>query len=653
MTAELGHFALSLAFGLALLQAVLPLYGASRGWTALMELARHTALGQFVLTAIAFGALTRAYVASDFSVAVVADNSHSLKPLLYRLTGVWGNHEGSLLLWILILTLFGALVALFGGGLREAFRARVLAVQAMIGAGFLAFTLLTSNPFARVWPPPLDGSGLNPLLQDPGLAFHPPLLYFGYVGLSVAFSFAVAALMEGRVDRAWARWVRPWTLAAWAGLTAGIALGSWWAYYELGWGGFWFWDPVENASFMPWLAATALLHSAIAAERREALRAWTVLLAIIAFSLSLLGAFLVRSGVLTSVHAFATDPERGVFILLLLGVATGGALALYAWRAPALGAGVPFRPVSREGALLLNNLVLATACATVLLGTLYPLFLDALDAGKVSVGPPYFAATFVPLIAPALVAMAIGPMLAWKRGDLADALGRLWLAALAAALAAGVALAYGEVLAALGLAAAAWIGIGTLVEWAERLRLGRAPAVEVWRRARSLPRAAWGAGLAHLGVAVVVAGITASQCFQSELILAMKPGDNAEIAGYVIRYDGASLVEGPNYRADRATLTVLRNGEPTAVLAPERRFYPVERQHTTEAAIRTTVFADLYAVIGEDDPQAGRTVRLYHNPLVPWIWIGAIVMALGALVSLSDRRLRRAVPAGRRQPATA
>ena len=354
----------------------------------------------------------------------------------------------------------------------------MLAIQAMIGAGFLAFTLLTSNPFARVWPPPLDGAGLNPLLQDPGLAFHPPLLYFGYVGLSVAFSFAVAALLEGRVDRAWARWVRPWTLAAWAGLTAGIALGSWWAYYELGWGGFWFWDPVENASFMPWLAATALLHSAIAAERREALRSWTVLLAIVAFSLSLLGTFLVRSGVLTSVHAFATDPERGVFILLLLGIATGGALALYAWRAPALGMGAPFRPVSREGALLLNNLVLVTACATVLLGTLYPLFLDALDAGKVSVGPPYFAATFVPLIAPALVAMAVGPMLAWKRGDLAGALGRLWMAGLGAALAAGATLAYGETLAALGLAAAAWIGIGALVEWAERLQLGRTPAGE-------------------------------------------------------------------------------------------------------------------------------------------------------------------------------
>ncbi|MCY4229378.1 MAG: heme lyase CcmF/NrfE family subunit [Alphaproteobacteria bacterium] len=653
MTAELGHFALTLALGLALLQATLPLYGASRGQTALMELARHTAFGQFVFTAIAFAALTRTYLVSDFSVAVVVQNSHSLKPLLYRLTGVWGNHEGSLLLWILILTLFGAMVSLFGSSLRETFRARVLAVQAMVGAGFLAFTLLTSNPFQRVWPPPLDGAGLNPLLQDPGLAFHPPLLYFGYVGLSVAFSFAVAALLEGRVDRAWARWVRPWTLAAWAGLTAGIALGSWWAYYELGWGGFWFWDPVENASFMPWLAATALLHSAIAAERREALRSWTVLLAIIAFSLSLLGAFLVRSGVLTSVHAFATDPERGIFILLLLGIATGGALALYAWRAPAFAAGSPFRPVSREGALLLNNLVLATACATVLLGTLYPLFLDALDAGKVSVGPPYFTATFVPLIAPALVAMAIGPMLAWKRGDLAGALGRLWAAALGAALAAGAALAYGETLAALGLGAAAWIGLGALVEWAERLRLGRAPAIEVWRRARGVPRAAWGAGLAHLGVAIVVAGITASQCFQSELILAMKPGDSAQIAGYTIRYDGTAQVEGANYHADRATLAVLRDDTPVAILTPERRFYPVESQHTTEAAIRTTFLADLYAVIGEDDPEAGRTVRLYHNPLVPWIWIGAIVMALGALASLTDRRLRLTMPVRRRQAAEA
>ena len=649
MTAEAGQFALALALGLALLQASLPLYGAARDRPGLMELARHTALGQFLLVAFAFGALARAFIASDFSLAVVEANSHSLKPLLYRFSGTWGNHEGSLLLWMLILTLFGAAVAAFGGGLRAAFRARVLAVQAMIGAGFLLFILLTSNPFQRLWPPPLDGSGLNPLLQDPGLAFHPPLLYFGYVGLSVAFSFAVAALLEGRVDRAWARWVRPWTLAAWAGLTAGIALGSWWAYYELGWGGFWFWDPVENASFMPWLAATALLHSAIAAERRQALRAWTVLLAIVAFSLSLLGAFLVRSGVLTSVHAFATDPERGVFILLLLAVATGGALLLYAWRAPALGGGAPFRPISREGALLLNNLVLATACATVLLGTLYPLFLDAFGGGKVSVGPPYFAATFVPLMAPALAAMAVGPMLPWKRADLGGALGRLWLAGLGAALAAGVALAHGEALAAFGLGAAVWIGLGALLDWAERIRLGRVGAGESWRRACALPRAAWGAGLAHLGVALLVAGITASQCFQSERILAMQPGERVEIAGHTLRFDGVERIEGPNYVAERARLAI--EGGDRAPLLPERRFYPVERQHTTEAAIRTSWLADLYAVIGEEDDRGRRTVRLYHNPLVPWIWIGAIVMALGALLSLSDRRLRLAVPA--RQPAPA
>src|SRR5579864_2394799 len=433
MIAELGHYALALALIVALVQSVLPLIGARRLDPGLMALGGSTAIAQFALVALAFAALVHAYVTSDFSLATVAENSHSTKPLLFKITGVWGNHEGSMLLWVLILTLFGAAVAWFGSNLPPDLRARVLAVQGMIGAAFLAFILFTSNPFLRIAPAPLDGNGMNPILQDIGLAIHPPFLYLGYVGFSVAFAFAVAALIEGRVDAAWARWVRPWTLAAWCALTTGIALGSWWAYYTLGWGGWWAWDPVENASFMPWLVGTALLHSAIVVEKREALKVWTIFLAILTFSLSLLGTFLVRSGVLTSVHAFASDPRRGVFILLLLSLYTGGALLLFAWRAPQLQGGGLFAPISREGGLLLNNLLLTTAAATVFLGTLYPLFLDVVAHQKVSVGPPFYAATFVPIMVPLLVAMAVGPLLPWKRADLAAALARLNLAFLAAA----------------------------------------------------------------------------------------------------------------------------------------------------------------------------------------------------------------------------
>src|SRR5882762_1376749 len=502
MIVELGHYALVLALFMALLQASLPLIGAARGHLALMALADTTAVAQLVFVAFAFFALMHAYVTSDFSVLNVVQNSHSLKPLLYKVTGVWGNHEGSMVLWVLILSLYGAAVALFGGNLPPALRARVLAVQGMIGAAFLLFILLTSNPFIRVVPAPLDGNGLNPLLQDPGLAFHPPFLYLGYVGFSMAFSFAVAALIEGRVDAAWARWVRPWTLVAWCALTCGIAMGSWWAYYVLGWGGWWAWDPVENASFMPWLAGTALLHSAIVVEKRDALKSWTILLAIIAFSLSLIGTFLVRSGVLTSVHAFAVDPARGAFILALLIGAIGGSLTLYAVRAPALKLGGLFAPISREGALVLNNLLLATAAATVFLGTLYPLFLDAVGGGKVSVGAPFFAATFVPLMVPLLVTMVFGPLLAWKRGDLAGALGRLTLAFAAAALIA---------LATLWLATGGPVGaiFGTALEYGERIKLFRAPLRDSWQRASALPRAAYGMTMAHLGVAVLVAGVTA------------------------------------------------------------------------------------------------------------------------------------------------
>jgi cytochrome c-type biogenesis protein CcmF len=652
MITEIGHVALILALAVATLQASLPLYGAARNHQPLMQFARHAAGTQLLLVLIAFLATTYAFVVSDFSVMLVASNSHSAKPMLYKITGVWGNHEGSLLLWILILALFGAMVALFGRNLPPTLRARVLAVQAMIAVGFMAFTLFSSNPFTRVWPPPIDGKGLNPLLQDPGLAFHPPLLYFGYVGFSITFSFAIAALIEGRVDPAWARWVRPWTLCAWCGLTFGIALGSWWAYYELGWGGFWFWDPVENASFMPWLAGTALLHSAIVVEKRDALKSWTILLAIVAFSLSLIGTFLVRSGVLTSVHAFATDPARGAFILVLLVIAIGGSLTLYAIRAPSLKGGGLFQPISREGALVLNNLGLAVATATVFLGTMYPLFLDAMGGGKVSVGPPFFNSSFVPIMVPVLCAMAVGPLLAWKRGDLAGALGRLW-AAFGAALGiavGGMILTGGkDILAVLGFGVAAFVLMGVAVEWAERVRLFRVPAIESWRRALALPRAAYGMSIAHSGIAIVMLAIIATTVWRTEVIQVMRAGEQVTVAGYDFVFEGVADVNGPNYQAQRGIFLVSRKGGFVARLEAEKRFFPVENQTTTEAAIHTTWLADLYAVVGDGDGRGGWTVRLYHNPLVPWIWLGSVVMVLGGLVSLTDRRHRVGVPAARRR----
>ena len=647
MIVELGHFALALALAAALLQGTLPLAGAARGVRAWMAVAAPAAAVQFAAVAAAFAALTWAYVVSDFSVLNVADNSHSAKPALYRVAGVWGNHEGSMLLWALILALFGAAVAAFGGALPPPLRARVLAVQALIAVGFLCFTLFTSNPFERLFPPPADGEGLNPLLQDPGLAFHPPFLYLGYVGLSVAFAFAVAALIEGRVDAAWARWVRPWALAAWSFLTIGIALGSWWAYYELGWGGWWFWDPVENASFMPWLAATALLHSSIVCEKRDALKSWTVLLAIVAFSLSLLGTFLVRSGVVTSVHAFASDPARGVFILAFLALVVGGSLALYAVRAPRLRAGGQFAPISREGALVANNLLLSAAAATVLLGTLYPLLMDALGAGKLSVGPPYFNAVFVPLMTPLLLCAGVGPLLSWKRADAAGALARLkWVAAATAAAALAV-LALdgaGPPLAALGVALAVWLAGAALAEWAGRVRLGRAAAADTLRRAAALPRAAYGMTAAHLGAAVVVAGITASSAWRVESLQVMRPGDSVSAAGYEFALRGVGRADGPNYTAERARFSVTRGGRAVAELFPEKRVYPVAGTSTTEAAIHTTWLADLYVVLGDPDGAGGWSARIYYNPLVPWIWLGAAVMAFGGALSLSDRRHRIGAP---------
>jgi cytochrome c-type biogenesis protein CcmF len=651
MITEIGHFALVLALCIALLQASLPLYGAARADGLLIAWARPAAIAQFLFIAIAFVALMHAYAVSDFSLANVAANSNSTKPLLYKLTGVWSNHEGSMLLWVFILTLFGAAVALFGRNLPPTLRARVLAVQAMIAVGFLVFILFTSNPFLRLWPAPADGMGLNPILRDPGLAFHPPCLYLGYVGFSITFCFAVAALIEGRVDPAWARWVRPWTLAAWCALTTGIAMGSWWAYYTLGWGGWWFWDPVENASFMPWLVGTALLHSAIVVEKREALKTWTILLAIIAFSLSLIGTFLVRSGVLTSVHAFANDPMRGVFILLLICLYTGGALLLFAWRAPQLAGGGLFAPISREGGLLLNNLLLTTAAATVLIGTLYPLFLDLVAHQKVSVGPPFYDMTFVPIMVPLLIAMAVGPMLPWKRGDLYAALSRLKVAFVVTAAAALVTLAATgahSIGAACGLALAAWLFAATLTELAERVRLAADPRGAL-RRALHLPRATWGMILAHGGMAVVIAGITGSNAWTAERIVDARPGDRIELAGYTIALDAVNQVSGPDYTATRADMRLMRGGREIAQLHPEKRFFPVENGNATGVAIRTNLLSDVYAVIGDPDGKGGYTLRLYWNPLVPWIWLGAAAMALGGIVSLTDRRHRVGAPARRRR----
>ena len=652
MIAELGHFALILALVVALVQAALPLYGAQKGQAGLMALAAPTSLLQLLCVSVAFGALTHAYVVSDFTLVNVVENSHSAKPLIYKISGVWGNHEGSMLLWILILALFGGAVAAFGGNLPAGLKARVLSIQAMIALGFLSFSLFTSNPFERVFPPPLDGNDLNPLLQDPGLAMHPPMLYLGYVGFSIAFAFAVAALIEGRVDGAWARWVRPWTLAAWTFLTGGIALGSWWAYYELGWGGWWFWDPVENVSFMPWLMGTALLHSAIVVEKRDALKVWTILLAILTFSLSLIGTFIVRSGLLTSVHAFATDPERGLFILVLLGLAIGGSLTLFALRAPALKAGGLFSPISREGGMLLNNLLLATATATVFLGTLYPLFLEAFGGGKVTVGAPFFNATFVPIMVPLVMAMGVGPLLAWKRADLKGVFSRLKLAAFAS-VAVGLAFLYwrsgGPVLAILGMALAAWLFAAALVEWAERIQLFRQPLGVSVKRALGLPRSAYGMTLAHAGLAVAIAGMTASAAWKEEAVQILRPGESIALGGYEYSLQGVEQVRGPNYRAQQGRFLVTRGGREVALLTPERRIYDVANRPTTEAGIHTTGLADLYSVIGEPDGEGGWTVRLYHEPLVPWIWAGCIIMVLGGLTSLSDRRLRVGAPQRRRR----
>lgn len=645
--AEIGHFALILAVGVALYQFVVPLLGAQRGDVAAMRAGIHAAVLQLALIAIAFAALTHAYVTSDFSVLNVIENSHSAKPLLYKISGVWGNHEGSMLLWVLILALYGAAVALFGHNLPLELRARVLAIQGSIGLAFLLFIVMTSNPFIRVDPAPVEGNGLNPILQDPALAFHPPFLYSGYVGLSIAFSFAVAALIEGRVDAAWARWVRPWTLVAWMFLTVGIAMGSWWSYYELGWGGYWFWDPVENASLMPWLVATALIHSAIVVEKRNALKIWTVLLSILAFSLSLVGTFLVRSGVLTSVHAFAVDPQRGAFILMILCVFIGGSLTLFAWRAPQLKAGGLFAPVSREGSLVLNNLLLCVACLAVFVGTLYPLALETLTGDKISVGPPYFDLTFGPIILPLLLLVPLGAFLAWKRGDIGLAMKRLWLA-LVLALGVGVLVfalnVRGPWLAPVGMAVAAWLIFGAIADVMAKIALFKVPLATSWHRLAGLPRSALGTAVAHAGLGLLVAGVIAISLWRVEVIVALKPGESTPVGKYTVTFQGEGPLTGPNYTGRVGTFLLKEGDRELATLRSEKRNFKPSGMPTTEVGLYQTWHGDVYVVMGDETTGGARAMRMYYNPFVNFIWLGAVVMFAGGLLSLSDRRYRVGAP---------
>ena len=647
MIVEVGHFALVLALAVAAYQFAVNLYGASRNDAGLMAAGRMAALAQAVLIGLAFFVLMHAYIVSDFSVENVFRNSHSAKPLLYKISGVWGNHEGSMLLWVLILAIFGGAVALFGRNLPPQLKARVLGVQGSVGLAFLLFVVLTSNPFTRLSPAPIEGQGLNPILQDPALAFHPPFLYAGYVGLSVAFAFAVAALIEGKVDAAWARWVRPWTLASWTFLTIGIAMGSWWAYYELGWGGFWFWDPVENASLMPWLVATALIHSAIVVEKRNALKIWTLLLSIFAFSLSLLGTFLVRSGILTSVHAFAVDPDRGFFILGILTLFIGGSLTLFAIRAPVLKAGGLFAPVSREGALVVNNLILCAAAAAVFVGTLYPLALETLNGAKITVGAPYFNLTFGPLMIPLLLLVPLGPMLTWKRASVSAVGRRLWLAA---ALAAAIGIAVlivnvrGPWLAALGVGVGAWLIIGALWELSERLGAGRVPLAASWSRLKGMPRAAIGMTLAHAGLGLALIGIFGMSFWRVENIVAMQSGDTAQVGAYTIVFVGETPLKGPNYTGVSGKFDLLRDGKPVAVLTSEKREFKPRGMPTTEVGLHQTVAGDVYIALGDKAMNGGRSVRMYYNPLASFIWWGAAIMFLGGLLSLTDRRFRVGAP---------
>jgi cytochrome c-type biogenesis protein CcmF len=641
MIPELGHFALILALAMALAQSVLPLIGASTGNRNWMALARPSARGQFLFVVLAYAALTQAFIGNDFSVLYVAQHSNSALPLVYRFTAVWGGHEGSILLWVLILSGWTLAVSLFSSQLDEPTVARILGVMGLVSTGFLLFTLFTSNPFLRLLPAAADGEDLTPLLQDPGMVIHPPMLYMGYVGFVVAFAFAISALLSGRLDAAWARWSRPWTTVAWCFLTFGIALGSFWAYYELGWGGWWFWDPVENASLMPWLAGTALIHSLSVTEKRGGFKMWTALLAIITFSLSLLGTFLVRSGVITSVHAFATDPTRGVFILGFLALVIGGSLALFAWRAPKVGVGGSFEPVSRESMLLANNVLLIVACAAVMLGTLYPLVIDAMGLGKLSVGPPYFNAVFVPLMAPALFLMGVGPMARWRKADVGDLAKRLrWAAgvSLAAALIAPLLLGHWTPMIGFGLLLATWIASSTVLNLFTRLRDHPAPA---WtQRLRAQPGSYYGMLLAHFGMAVFVAGVTVVSGYAVEKDVRMEPGDTVTMGAYVFRLDGISERRGPNYTAVRASLSVTESGRSLGTLNPERRVYTVSRSPMTETDINRGFTRDLYVALGEPVSATAWGMRVYYKPLVGWIWGGCVLMALGGVLAVLDRRYR-------------
>ena len=643
MTAELGNFALVLAFVLAIVQASVPLAGAARGRTSWIALARPVARGQFLFVVIAFACLTKAFIDNDFSVLYVAQHSNSGLPLAYRICAVWGGHEGSILLWILVLAAWTLAVSVFSRSLDDATVARIIGVMGVVSIGFLAFTLFTSNPFDRLLPAAPEGQDLNPQLQDPGLIIHPPLLYMGYVGTTVAFAFAISALLAARLDAAWARWSRPWATVSWCFLTMGIALGSAWAYYELGWGGWWFWDPVENASLMPWLVSTALLHSLAVTEKRGGFRMWTALLAIIAFSLSLLGTFLVRSGVLTSVHAFATDPTRGIFILGFLAAIIGGALVLFAWRAPRIGIGEGFAIVSRESMLLANNVLLLVACSAVLLGTLYPLIIDALGLGKLSVGPPYFDSVFVPLMAPALFLMGVGPLARWRQASAIDLAKRLrWALAvsLAAAVIAPFVLGTAKPLVGFGLFLAFWIVSSSLVNLSGRLR--EHPLPELWRRLRAQPGSYYGMLLAHCGLALFIVSVTVVKGYELEKDVTMDPGETTGLAGYVFRFEGVRQRQGPNYIADQATLQVTRDGRLVTTLHPERRIYTASATPSpmTEAAIEWGLTHDLYVALGDPLGKQRWIVRIYYKPYVDWIWIGCLVMALGGLLAVADRRYR-------------
>lgn len=640
MIPEIGHFSLILALLVALVLGIFPILGAARGNLVWMRLAKPTALAQFFLIGFAFICLAYTFAIKDYSVIFVASNSNSTLPLLYRVAAVWGGHEGSLLLWVMILSVWTVAVSIFSKHLPETLRARTLGVMGLVSVGFLLFMLMVSNPFERLIPAALDGRDLNPLLQDPGMVFHPPMLYMGYVGFSVAFAFAIAALLGGELDAAWARWSRPWTTMAWVFLTVGIMAGSNWAYYELGWGGWWFWDAVENASFMPWLVGTALIHSLAVTEKRGTFKAWTVLLAICAFSLSLLGTFLVRSGVLSSVHAFATDPKRGLFILAFLVVVIGGSLALFAWRAPTVGRGGKYAVVSRESFLLANNVLLAVAALSVLLGTLYPLFLDALGVGKISVGPPYFDTVFAPLMAPALFLMGVGPLARWKNASVPELATRLRWAFVVSVLTAGILpllLGHWTPMIGLGLFLAFWIFATTAILVYRRFQTQELAWLS---QIKAIPRAWWGMVIAHLGIAVFTLGVTIVKGFESEIAVRMQPGDVAHLAGFDFTFEGVSEIQGPNYTASRGVIRVVKQGVERTVLVTEKRIYTVQNMPMTEAGISPHIIHDVYASLGEPLADGAWSVRIYHKPMVEWIWFGCLMMALGGVLAISDKRYR-------------